>query len=130
MTNTAAKDHRRTVAEDGVDQMARRLSAPVVILSAFLLALVVGLMLPIVLPIGPMYWDLYLYFDAANRILSGQIPVIDPDDRLIGIVTDFERLFDTFHPHAPVAPVNLNHSYSLQSRSTALFRWTPRITGE
>jgi hypothetical protein len=30
-------------------------------------------------------------------------------------------------PSAPIAPVNLNHSYSLQPRTTALFRWTPRI---
>jgi isoamylase len=50
--------------------------------------------------------------------------------RLIGIVTDFERLFDTFAPNAPQSPVNLNHSYTLQPRSTALFRWTPREQGE
>jgi len=50
--------------------------------------------------------------------------------RLIGIVTDFERLFDTFMPSAPSSPVNLNHSYTLQARSTALFRWTPRVQGE
>jgi isoamylase len=50
--------------------------------------------------------------------------------RLIGIVTDFERLFDTFMPAAPTSPVNLNHSYTLQARSTALFRWTPRVQSE
>jgi hypothetical protein len=50
--------------------------------------------------------------------------------RLIGIVTDFERLFDTFMPAAPASQVNLNHSYILQPRSTALFRWTPRGQGE
>jgi isoamylase len=50
--------------------------------------------------------------------------------RLIGIVTDFERLFDTFAPNAPPSPVNLNHSYTMQPRSTALFRWTPRVQGE
>jgi glycogen operon protein len=47
--------------------------------------------------------------------------------KLIGVVSDFERLFDTFHPAAPRAPVNLNHSYILQARSTALFRWTPSL---
>jgi len=46
--------------------------------------------------------------------------------RLIGIVTDFERLLDTFMPNAPPSTVNLNHSYTVQPRSTALFRWTPR----
>src|SRR5207244_3542268 len=49
--------------------------------------------------------------------------------RLIGVVTDFERLFDTFTPNSPPSPVNLNHSYTLQGRSTALFRWTP-VPGE
>jgi len=46
--------------------------------------------------------------------------------RLIGIVTDFERLFDTFAPTAPPGPMNLNHSYTLHGQTTALFRWTPR----
>ncbi|MEP2943127.1 MAG: hypothetical protein ABJM86_09555 [Hyphomicrobiales bacterium] len=35
------------------------------------------LTLPISLPIGPMYWDLFLYFDGAQRILNGQIPSVD-----------------------------------------------------
>jgi glycogen operon protein len=48
--------------------------------------------------------------------------------RLVRMVTDFERLFDTFMPNAPQGPVNLNHSYNLQPRSTALFRWTPVLT--
>jgi glycogen operon protein len=47
--------------------------------------------------------------------------------KLIGIVTDFTRLFDTAMPTAPPAPVNLNHAYSLHPRTTALFRWTPRV---
>jgi glycogen operon protein len=50
--------------------------------------------------------------------------------RLIGVVTDFERLFDTFMPTAPPAPVNLNHSYILPARSTALFRWTPAVPAQ
>jgi len=50
--------------------------------------------------------------------------------RLIGIVTDFERLFDTFAPTAPRSAMNLNHSYTLQPRSTALFRWSPRVQVE
>jgi glycogen operon protein len=50
--------------------------------------------------------------------------------RLVGIVTDFERLFDTFVPTAPSSPVILNTAYTLQGRSTALFRWTPRLVGE
>jgi glycogen operon protein len=45
--------------------------------------------------------------------------------KLIGVVTDFERLFDTFMPTAPPGPISMNTSYTLQPRSTALFRWTP-----
>ena len=46
--------------------------------------------------------------------------------KLIGIVTDFQRLFDTSQPDAPPAPVSLNSPYILQGRSTALFRWPTR----
>ncbi|WP_273728216.1 hypothetical protein [Brucella gallinifaecis] len=35
------------------------------------------LTLPITLPIGPMYWDTYLYLDAAQRINIGQTPSVD-----------------------------------------------------
>jgi hypothetical protein len=42
-----------------------------------LLPLAVVLMLPIAVPIGPMYWDTYLYLDAAQRIWMGQIPSVD-----------------------------------------------------
>lgn len=48
----------------------------------FLLALAVAgvcllLTLPIAVPIGPMYWDVIIYYDAANRIFDGQVPVDD-----------------------------------------------------
>jgi hypothetical protein len=56
---------------------ASRLGAPLFLISSFLAICAVALMLPISLPIGPMYWDLVLYFDAANRILDGQVPVLD-----------------------------------------------------
>jgi hypothetical protein len=32
------------------------------------------LLLPITLTVGPSYWDVYQYYDAANRIFSGQVP--------------------------------------------------------
>ncbi|TCD15060.1 hypothetical protein [Oricola cellulosilytica] len=41
------------------------------------LAVATLLWLPVVLPIGPMYWDTSLYLDATNRIWSGQIPAVD-----------------------------------------------------
>ncbi|QRY69262.1 hypothetical protein JVX98_13685 [Ensifer sp. PDNC004] len=47
-----------------------------------LLALVLGVLAVLVSftipqPIGPMFWDHYLYLDAANRIRDGQIPSVD-----------------------------------------------------
>lgn len=47
-------------------------------LFAFFIILACGVLtLPVTLPIGPMYWDLFLYFDGAQRILDGQIPSVD-----------------------------------------------------
>ena len=42
-----------------------------------LVALVGLLSIPLTVPIGPMYWDTYLYLDAAQRINTGQIPSVD-----------------------------------------------------
>jgi hypothetical protein len=42
-----------------------------------LAACVLLLMMPMRLPVGPMYWDAYLYYDAANRITTGQMPSVD-----------------------------------------------------
>ena len=42
-----------------------------------LLGLAGLLAVPLVIPIGPMYWDTYLYLDAAHRIASGQLPSVD-----------------------------------------------------
>jgi hypothetical protein len=56
----------------------RRLaSSPLAWLAFVLLLACVLLSLPIVLPIGPMYWDTYIYYDAAQRIFNGQIPNAD-----------------------------------------------------
>jgi hypothetical protein len=51
--------------------------SPIGVLVAALLiaALLLGLGLP--LPIGPMYWDVYQYIDASQRIFSGQVPIND-----------------------------------------------------
>ncbi|KSV92113.1 hypothetical protein [Sinorhizobium sp. GL28] len=39
------------------------------------LALLLSITIP--QPIGPMFWDHYLYLDAANRIQDGQVPSVD-----------------------------------------------------
>lgn len=47
------------------------------LLAGFAAILLVLQMLPLVLPIGPMYWDVLIYYDAIGRIAQGQWPVID-----------------------------------------------------
>ncbi|WP_204309521.1 hypothetical protein, partial [Enterobacter cloacae] len=49
------------------------LTAPVTLLVLALLVVLVLLALPVHLPIGPMYWDVFIYYDAANRIFDGQV---------------------------------------------------------
>lgn len=57
----------------------KRLSAPspLLVLVGAVLACIGLLTMPLVLPLGPMYWDLVVYLDAANRIADGQQPLID-----------------------------------------------------
>lgn len=47
------------------------------VLGLFALALIVMQTLPLVVPIGPMYWDVLIYYDAIGRIGQGQWPSID-----------------------------------------------------
>lgn len=47
------------------------------VLVATVAVLMLILSLPVSVPIGPMYWDTFLYVDAAQRIGSGQIPNVD-----------------------------------------------------
>ncbi|KGF70429.1 hypothetical protein LL06_05705 [Hoeflea sp. BAL378] len=47
------------------------------VLAGFVAILAVLQMLPLVLPIGPMYWDVLIYYDAIGRIAEGQWPAID-----------------------------------------------------
>lgn len=53
------------------------LQQPLVWFALVLAVLPVLLLFPIALPIGPMYWDSYLYVDVAQRINMGQIPSVD-----------------------------------------------------
>lgn len=55
----------------------RLILSPVFWAIAIILPLVLLLCIPISVPIGPMYWDTYLYLDAAQRIWMGQIPSVD-----------------------------------------------------
>jgi hypothetical protein len=51
--------------------------SPLALLAFVLVLLCVLLSLPLGIPIGPMYWDTYIYLDAAQRIKLGQIPAVD-----------------------------------------------------
>lgn len=53
------------------------LANPLALLAAAVLVVCLLLLIPVRLPIGPMYWDIYIYYDAANRIFDGQVPVRD-----------------------------------------------------
>lgn len=52
-------------------------SAPIALLAVILAACLALLCVPFTLPIGPMYWDLVVYIDGAQRILTGQTPSVD-----------------------------------------------------
>ncbi|MEP7454780.1 hypothetical protein [Phyllobacterium sp. SB3] len=53
------------------------LLSPLSLLAGALLLLCILLSLPLTLPIGPMYWDTYIYLDAAQRLKLDQIPAVD-----------------------------------------------------
>ncbi|PWK69110.1 hypothetical protein [Aminobacter sp. AP02] len=57
--------------------ITERAKSPLFLLAAAFLIVCVLLALPLVVPIGPMYWDVLIYYDASNRIFEGQVPVID-----------------------------------------------------
>jgi len=52
-------------------------SSPLILLGAAILLVAALLSWPISVPIGPMYWDVIIYYDAANRIFDGQAPILD-----------------------------------------------------
>ncbi|MBO0663936.1 hypothetical protein LQ948_14975 [Jiella sp. MQZ9-1] len=62
---------------DRQTRVLARLCSPLLILAATIVVLGCLLLLPLTVPIGAFYWDLFIYFDAANRIFSGQIPGVD-----------------------------------------------------
>ncbi|MBA3446116.1 MAG: hypothetical protein H0T56_00630 [Pseudaminobacter sp.] len=53
------------------------LKSPLALLAAAFAAVAILLAMPLSAPIGPMYWDVYVYYDGANRIFDGQVPSID-----------------------------------------------------
>jgi hypothetical protein len=67
-----------TTSESAQNQSRKTIATSPVVLLVIVLIVLAGLLtLPLTAPIGPMYWDVFIYFDAANRILDGQVPVND-----------------------------------------------------
>lgn len=50
---------------------------PIALLLAAVVAAALLLALPLKLPLGAMYWDLVVYVDGAQRVLTGQVPLVD-----------------------------------------------------
>ncbi len=69
---------KSTVPAASNDASSGRLTRKPLVLLAVATGLVLAsLLMTIPMPIGPMYWDHYIYLDAANRIFDGQIPSVD-----------------------------------------------------
>lgn len=66
-----------TAPTSAIGSFRQTLFSPLLLLGAGVLLCVLLLTRPLLLPLGPMYWDLALYLDAANRIAGGQVPLID-----------------------------------------------------
>ncbi|MCA0421584.1 MAG: hypothetical protein LCH80_23090, partial [Proteobacteria bacterium] len=121
---------------------ARRLpNLPLAMLGTAVLACALLLTLPLTLPLGPMYWDLVLYLDAANRIGDGQVPLIDfiaPVGPLgYWLFTGFDAAFPRAHPlllaqwclFAVTAPAMavIVHKVDKRSRATAMALLLPYL---
>lgn len=57
--------------------LASAATSPLSLLAVAIAAVCILMALPLAAPIGPMYWDVYIYYDAANRIFDGQVPAND-----------------------------------------------------
>ncbi|TQI74840.1 hypothetical protein FHT98_2607 [Bosea sp. AK1] len=116
-------------------------SLPLVLLGAAVVICALLLTVPLTLPLGPMYWDLVLYLDAANRIGDGQVPLIDfiaPVGPLgYWLFAGFDALFPRAHPlltaqwclfavTAPAMAVIL-HTVGRQSRARAMALLLPYL---
>lgn len=70
-----------SVASLGIDKRRKAntvgLFTPLSLLLLVMVAVCILLAVPLRVPVGPMYWDVMIYYDAANRIFDGQAPVLD-----------------------------------------------------
>jgi len=61
----------------GTARRAPLAASPAALIVVALAVVMALLALPVSVPVGPMYWDVLIYYDAANRIFGGQVPSID-----------------------------------------------------
>lgn len=95
----------RTDLDASAKQASGAVAAILSPITALLLAVVLlSLFLAVTIPqpIGPMFWDHYLYLDAANRLGDGQIPSVDffaPVGALgYYLFTALQAIFPNGHP--------------------------------
>jgi len=74
-TKTVISQERNGQGRNGIAAALAR--QPLIILALAAACLPLALSITVTMPIGPMYWDHYIYLDAANRIFDGQIPSVD-----------------------------------------------------
>lgn len=67
----------RNGAHGATETTIRARTVPLLVLAVTLAVCAALLSLPLSVPVGPLYWDVFIYYDAANRILTGQVPIID-----------------------------------------------------
>lgn len=130
-----------TIGTQVSTRTSRLPNLPLALLGIAILACALLLTVPLTLPLGPMYWDLVLYLDAANRIGDGQVPLIDfiaPVGPLgYWLFAGFDALFPRAHPlllaqwclfavTAPAMAVIL-HKVGRQSRATAMALLLPYL---
>lgn len=86
----------------GSGDSSSRFMGPYKALALFTIAAILIQIPPLVLPIGPMYWDVIVYYDAIGRIGAGQWPVLDfmipsgPAEIWLAWFSD--KLFPEAHP--------------------------------
>ncbi|MFD2237311.1 hypothetical protein [Aureimonas populi] len=77
MTRSDAPSERAKAPSGGGGGLAAALPSPLLLLALAVLACAVLAALPLTLPMGPMYWDLVVYIDGAQRVTAGQVPSVD-----------------------------------------------------
>ncbi|MGE0499369.1 MAG: hypothetical protein AB7I79_08935 [Rhizobiaceae bacterium] len=66
-----------TMNRDAAEARVLTPGSPLVWLGLAVLLVCLMMAVPLTVPVGPMYWDVIIYYDAAARIFDGQVPIND-----------------------------------------------------